>query len=85
MKRKYFLNSADTPFDCHCHILPGLDDGSTSLEESLYLAGRLVAYGFRRAVCTSHSTSKYRNSPETRVSGLLFSLCFCVSPPRLRP
>lgn len=65
MKRRYFLNSADTPFDCHCHILPGLDDGSTSLEESLYLAGRLVAYGFRRAVCTSHSTSKYRNSPET--------------------
>ena len=65
MKRRFFLNSADTPFDCHCHILPGLDDGSTSLEESLYLAGRLVAYGFRRAVCTSHSTSKYRNSPET--------------------
>ena len=65
MKRRYFLNSADTPFDCHCHILPGLDDGSTSLEESLYLAGRLVAYGFRRAVCTSHSTSKYRNSPGT--------------------
>ena len=65
MKRKYFLNSADTPFDCHCHILPGLDDGSISLEESLYLAGRLVAYGFRRAVCTSHSTSKYRNSPGT--------------------
>ena len=59
------MNSADTPFDCHCHILPGLDDGSTSLEESLYLAGRLVAYGFRRAVCTSHSTSKYRNSPGT--------------------
>ena len=52
-------------FDCHCHILPGLDDGAQTLEESLYLARRLAAYGFKRVVCTSHSTFLYRNTPET--------------------
>ena len=26
--------------DCHCHILPGLDDGAGSLEESVALARR---------------------------------------------
>ena len=54
-------------YDCHCHILPGLDDGARTLEEALYLAGRLAAYGFRRAVCTSHSSTLYRNTPQTVV------------------
>ena len=51
--------------DCHCHILPGLDDGAQTLEESVFLAGKLAVWGYRRAVCTSHSTFKYRNTPET--------------------
>ena len=51
--------------DCHCHILPGLDDGAQTLEESVFLAGKLAEWGYRRAVCTSHSTFKYRNSPQT--------------------
>lgn len=52
-------------FDCHCHILPGLDDGAGTMEESVYLAERLVAYGFRRAVCTAHSSFTFRNTPQT--------------------
>ena len=52
-------------YDCHCHILPGLDDGAQTLEEAIYLAERLVAYGFEKAVCTSHSSSLYWNSPDT--------------------
>lgn len=51
--------------DCHCHILPGLDDGAQTLEESVFLAGKLVEWGYRRAVCTSHSTYTYRNTPAT--------------------
>ena len=51
--------------DCHCHILPGLDDGAQTLEESVFLAGKLAGWGYRRAVCTSRSTFKYRNTPAT--------------------
>lgn len=51
--------------DCHCHILPGLDDGAQTLEDSVFLAGKLAGWGYRRAVCTSHSTFKYRNTPAT--------------------
>ena len=29
--------------DCHCHILPGLDDGAQTLEESVFLAGKLAS------------------------------------------
>lgn len=28
----------DARTDCHCHILPGLDDGAGSMEESVALA-----------------------------------------------
>lgn len=52
-------------YDCHCHILPGLDDWAQTLEDSLYLAGQLAAYGFERAVCTSHSSFLFRNTPGT--------------------
>ena len=34
-------------FDCHCHILPGLDDGAADLEESLFLCRLLVERGYR--------------------------------------
>lgn len=55
-------------YDCHCHILPGLDDGSGSLEESVALARRQVSWGFRKAVCTSHRVGKYPNVPEVVIS-----------------
>ena len=51
-------------FDCHCHILPGLDDGAADLEESLDLCRWLVGRGYREVVCTSHSTRLYRNTAE---------------------
>ena len=52
-------------YDCHCHILPGLDDGAQTMDDALFLAGKLASYGFKRAVCTSHSTRLYRNTPST--------------------
>ena len=51
--------------DCHCHILPGLDDGAQTLEDSVFLAGKLVEWGYQRAVCTAHSSFLYRNTPST--------------------
>lgn len=50
--------------DCHCHILPGIDDGSRCLEVSADLAARQVAWGFERAICTSHRAFIYRNTPD---------------------
>ncbi len=51
--------------DCHCHVLPGIDDGSASLEESVQLVRRQVSWGFERVVCTSHRTRLYANTPDT--------------------
>ena len=40
--------------DLHSHILPGLDDGAASLEDSLSLLDEMVGLGIRRFVCTPH-------------------------------
>ena len=53
--------------DCHCNILPLLDDGATCLQDSVLLARYQVKWGFRKAVCTSHRTRLYPNEPETVV------------------
>jgi protein-tyrosine phosphatase len=40
--------------DMHCHLLPGIDDGPDTLDESLDLARAMVADGITKAVCTPH-------------------------------
>ena len=59
--------------DCHCHILPCLDDGSTGMQESVLLAKYQVKWGFTKAICTSHRVKRFPNEPENvkRVCGEL--------------
>lgn len=40
--------------DLHCHLIPGIDDGATSLEEALEMARIAVADGITVTACTSH-------------------------------
>lgn len=40
--------------DIHCHILPGVDDGSKSLQESIDMLSAAKAVGVSKIVCTPH-------------------------------
>jgi len=40
--------------DWHCHILPGLDDGAASFDESVEMAAALNKAGFSSVYCTPH-------------------------------
>lgn len=40
--------------DLHCHLLPGIDDGPETIEQSLELARAAVADGITHSVLTSH-------------------------------
>ncbi len=40
--------------DIHSHILPGVDDGSKNMEESLQMARRMEACGVKQVVATPH-------------------------------
>ncbi|MDN3203866.1 tyrosine-protein phosphatase [Algoriphagus sediminis] len=57
--------------DMHSHLIPGIDDGSKTTEESLELIGRLSSYGLRKIITTPHIMSEYyRNTPEIIKMGL---------------
>lgn len=43
--------------DLHCHILPGLDDGSPNTEESLAMAAMAARSGTEQIVCTPHCSA----------------------------
>ncbi len=45
--------------DLHCHILPGLDDGPQSIEESLLMAESAIADGITHVVATPHANSTF--------------------------
>src|SRR3979409_421185 len=45
--------------DLHCHILPGLDDGPATMEESMAMAESAIADGITHVVATPHSSNEY--------------------------
>ena len=47
--------------DLHCHVLPGIDDGPRTLEESLALARAAAASGVREIVATPHVSWDHPN------------------------
>jgi hypothetical protein len=52
-------SSADTRVDLPFHVLPGVDDGPATLEQSLRIADLAVRDGTRLAVATPHVRSDH--------------------------
>ncbi len=51
--------------DVHSHLLPGIDDGSKSLEDTLDMIERKCVFGMRKIITTPHIMYEfYRNTPE---------------------
>ncbi|MDY6838784.1 MAG: CpsB/CapC family capsule biosynthesis tyrosine phosphatase [Thermodesulfobacteriota bacterium] len=53
--------------DLHCHILPGVDDGSRSLKESLAMAQMAVRDGIHTIVATAHTLNGIYVNPINKV------------------
>jgi len=57
--------------DIHSHLIPGIDDGSKSLEESISLISGLQSLGFKKIITTPHVMfDYYRNDSEKIRIGL---------------
>ncbi|MCQ2181827.1 MAG: hypothetical protein MJY89_00245 [Bacteroidales bacterium] len=54
LKHKATFRQLGFTSDCHCHLLPGVDDGVKSFEESVEALRRMHAMGIGSAVLTPH-------------------------------
>ena len=57
--------------DMHSHLIPGIDDGSKSIEDSLMMLRKFTDLGYKKVITTPHVMSYfYKNNPETILGGL---------------
>lgn len=56
--------------DLHSHLIPNIDDGSQSMEQSINMLERLMEIGFKKVITTPHIHPRYPNTPHVIMSGL---------------
>ena len=63
------LNQLKT--DLHSHLIPGIDDGSATMEDTIALLHKFEQLGYPKVVTTPHVMSDYYiNTPEIINEGL---------------
>lgn len=57
--------------DVHSHLIPGIDDGSPSMEVTIELLKKFISLGYKKVITTPHVMSDYYlNTPEIINQGL---------------
>jgi tyrosine-protein phosphatase YwqE len=57
--------------DIHSHLIPGIDDGAETIEDSLAIIKRMQELGFKKLVTTPHIQQEhFKNTPEIILEGL---------------
>lgn len=57
--------------DMHSHLIPGIDDGAQTMDETIAMLAKFQDLGYRKVITTPHTMSDYyRNTPEIILSGL---------------
>ena len=57
--------------DMHSHLIPGIDDGSKTIEKSVEYIEGLIDLGYQKIITTPHIMGDhYPNTPKTILSGL---------------
>lgn len=65
------INFSDLGTDLHSHLIPGIDDGSRNLDDSIQLIRKMIDLGFKKIITTPHIMADYyRNTPEIINRGL---------------
>ncbi len=57
--------------DMHSHLIPGIDDGSKSMNHSIAMLAKFESLGYRKVITTPHIYwDFYRNTPKNITKGL---------------
>ncbi len=70
-EKKMERGTALIAFDMHSHLIPGIDDGVKTLDQSIEIIRNLHAHGYRYLVTTPHiMQGGFDNTPEIIYDGL---------------
>lgn len=57
--------------DMHSHLIPGIDDGSPSMDATIAMLAKFESLGYKKVITTPHVYSDcYKNTPEIILGGL---------------
>ncbi len=57
--------------DMHSHLIPGIDDGAKTMDETIAMLAKFEHLGYRKVITTPHIMSEvYNNTPEIILEGL---------------
>jgi len=66
IKKNFLVDHLEGFIDIHNHILPGIDDGAKTIEESISLIKGFGEFGVKDFICTPHIMHNYyENTPKT--------------------
>jgi len=64
--REINYNYSRQAVDMHSHVLPGIDDGAQTPEDSIFLIKKMMDLGIQKIIATPHvMVDYYRNTPES--------------------
>lgn len=65
------LDLSRVAVDMHSHLIPGIDDGSPSMDDSIVMLAKFESLGYKKVITTPHIMSDYfKNTPEIIHKGL---------------
>jgi len=73
-KKTYLVDELSGFIDIHNHILPAIDDGAKSVDDSLTLIKGFREFGIQEFIATPHIMHNYYENTPTTITGALNSL-----------
>lgn len=64
-------NKQNSMIDMHCHILPGLDDGSVTMEETMEALKTAKKQGISAIICTPHFNPDHKSVSSDQIRKVL--------------
>ncbi len=73
-KKKYLIDLLEGFIDIHNHILPGIDDGAQTVEESINLIRGFSEFGVKKFIATPHIMHNYYDNTPSTINASLQTL-----------
>jgi protein-tyrosine phosphatase len=74
VKKTVSFDYSNAVTDMHSHVLPGIDDGAQSVEESIFLIKKMMALGIKKIIATPHVMIDYYRNDADSIGNALATL-----------